>query len=114
MIDFNKIKADTEEKQKKFGKYSLADISCFALIEAIDSMFSANARAEAAETRAAELEAHLAGSAATVTQLTKERDEQRQRADILDRACANALNERDEARQERDNLRMSIVNNVSA
>lgn len=71
-------------------------------------------RAEAAEARAAELlaevehqqalvnswishaeqlEAHLAGTAQTVTQLTRERDE---------------------ARQERDNLRMSIVNNVSA
>lgn len=45
MVDWNKIKADTEAKQKKFGRFSLADVACFALIEVIDNMFSANARA---------------------------------------------------------------------
>lgn len=65
-------------------------------------------RAEAAEARASELEVHLVGSAATVTKLTRERDEQQQRADILDHACANALNERDEARQELQHIRTML------
>jgi hypothetical protein len=55
-IDWNKIKSDTEAKQARFGKFSSADIACFALIEVIDNMFAARARIAQLEADVATME----------------------------------------------------------
>lgn len=101
MIDWNKIKGDTEAKQKKFGRFSLADIACFALIEAIDSMFSANARADnLLESNREQAEA--------IDTLRAQRNEWMELYILRGKAIDDLIAERDEARRELQHIRAML------
>lgn len=97
-IDWNKIKADTENKQKKFGRFSLADVACFALIEVIDGMFSANARA-------AQLEAERDAFAAENDAIHRAVNEMCGTDTSTIEAVQHVINERDEARRQLEQAR---------